>query len=196
MGNKDRIENEDFGDGQAWCNTYITETEIKFVLNKARLKKAVGIDNIPYEVLKNSISVPLLKCLFSKSFWSHVIPAVWHQAILKPIHSIIDPRLSIQYRGIALLSTVYMLYTNYVEYNCMMHEVWFNDKKSKIIHHTTPSVPHTTTTFCRGGNYWSVVKQNKYLRIIFDEFVDYNVTENVRADAGNRTLGAIIHKFR
>ncbi len=77
MGEKERMENEDFGDEQAWCNTDITETEVKYVLNKVRLIKAVGIDNIPYEVLKNSISIPLLRCLFSKIFRSHVIPAVW-----------------------------------------------------------------------------------------------------------------------
>ncbi len=68
MGEKERMENGDFGDDQAWCNTDITETEVKFVLNKARLRKAIGIDNISYEVLKNSISIPLLRCLFSKMF--------------------------------------------------------------------------------------------------------------------------------
>ncbi len=56
------MENEEFGDNQAWHTTDITETEVNFVLNKARLRKVVGIDNIPYEVLKNSISKPLLRC--------------------------------------------------------------------------------------------------------------------------------------
>ncbi len=114
MGENERIENEDFVDDQAQCNTDITETEVIFVLNKARLRKAVGIDNIPYEVLKNSISMPLLRCLFSKIFRSHVIPALWWQAILKliPKNYTIDPRLPLQYRGIALLSTVYKLYAS------------------------------------------------------------------------------------
>ncbi len=108
------MENEDFSDDQTWCNTDITETEVKFVLNNTRLRKAVGIDNIPYVVLKNSISVPLLRCLFSKIFHSHVIQAVWCQAILKliPKNYTIDPRLLLQYREIALLSTGYKVYAS------------------------------------------------------------------------------------
>ncbi len=76
MCEKERMENDTFGDDQSWCNTIITDTEVKFVLDIARLWKAVGIDNIPYEVLENYISVPLLRCLFSKVFQSHFMPAV------------------------------------------------------------------------------------------------------------------------
>jgi hypothetical protein len=44
----------------------------------------------------------------------HIIPSIWKQAIIKPIpkSSTIDPRLPLNYRGIALLSTVYKLYTS------------------------------------------------------------------------------------
>ncbi len=39
-----------------------------------------------------------------------------------------------------------------------------------------------------GDNYLLVVKQYQYLCIVFDEFVDFNVTANVLPDAGNRAL--------
>jgi hypothetical protein len=72
----------------------------------------------------------------------------------------------------------------------------FNDKKSNLVHYRKPSCPLTTKTFYLGENTLSVVKQYKYLGIIFDEFLDYNVTAKVLADAGNRALGAIIAKYK
>jgi CYTH domain-containing protein len=50
----ERMESEEHNDMDMWYNKDIKEDEVKFVLKKARLKKAVGIDNIPYDVLKNS----------------------------------------------------------------------------------------------------------------------------------------------
>ncbi len=81
------------------------------MLKKARLEKAVGID-IPFEGLKNSVFVPLLRILFSTDFLLHVVPTIWHQAIVKPIpkNASIDPILPLQYHGISLLSTIYKLY--------------------------------------------------------------------------------------
>jgi hypothetical protein len=38
----------------------------------------------------------------------------------------------------------------------------------------------------------SIVNQYIYLGIIFDEFLDFNVTAKFLADAGNRALGVII----
>ncbi len=78
----------------------------------------------------------------------------------------------------------------------MRNMITFNDNKSKIVHYRKSSNPQTTTTFYLGDNYLSVDKQHKYLGIIFDEFVDFNVIVNVLADAGNRALGAIINKYK
>ncbi len=74
--------------------------------------KAVGIDNLPYEVLKNTESSLLLTELFHKEFQTHIIPSLWRY-IIKPIPkgSTTDPRQSLQYRNITLLSTIYKLYT-------------------------------------------------------------------------------------
>ncbi len=43
------------------------------------------------------------------------------------------------------------------------------------------------------GLDWSIMEYQLYQ---FNEFVDFNVTANVLADAGNRALGAIINKFK
>ncbi len=50
--------------------------------------KAVGIDSLPIEVLKNNASCELLKCLFHKICVIHVIPSAWKRAIIKPIPKI------------------------------------------------------------------------------------------------------------
>jgi hypothetical protein len=113
-------------------NAPIVENEIQKVLNKAKCNKAVGIDNLPYEIMKNSQSKTLLCQLFNKIFVSHVIPSLWRKTIVKPIPkgSTIDPRVPLQYRGIALLSTVYKLYSavlnnrivKYCESEKLIHE--------------------------------------------------------------------------
>lgn len=95
-------------------NRQIDIEEIQYVVNKAKLHKAIGIDCLPYEVMKCQQSCLLLHKLFNKMFLSCIIPEQWRKAILKPIpkNSTIDVRIPVQYRGIALLSTVYKLYAS------------------------------------------------------------------------------------
>ena len=75
--------------------------------------KAVGLDNLPYEIFKNKKSEELLTLLFRKIFESGLTPSSWNLALIKPIpkNSMTDPRIPVEYRGISLLSTVYKLYT-------------------------------------------------------------------------------------
>ncbi len=56
--------------------------------------------------------VPPLRFPFSNIFLLHVVPIIWHQAIIEPIpkNSTIDPRLTLQCWGISLLSIIYKLY--------------------------------------------------------------------------------------
>ncbi len=91
----------------------ISIEEVCKVLNKMRNNKAVGIDNLPYEVLKNTESSLLLTELFKKVFQTNIIPSLWRKSIIKPIPkgSTTYPCLPLQYRGIVLLSTVYKIYT-------------------------------------------------------------------------------------
>ncbi len=41
-----------------------------------------------------------------------------------------------------------------------------------------------------------MVTQYKYLGIVRNEFLDYNVTAQMLADAGNRALGLVINKYK
>ncbi len=58
------------------------------------------------------MSSQMLLSPFNNIYVLNIIPSIWKKAIIKPIHqsSNIDARLSLNYRGIALLSTVYKLY--------------------------------------------------------------------------------------
>ena len=42
----------------------------------------------------------------------------------------------------------------------------------------------------------NVVTQYKYLGIVINEFIDYNVIAQILADAANRALGAVIYKYK
>ena len=109
---KDRLEKE-YSALDSDFNADITVDEVMKVIGKAKSRKAVGLDNIPNEVLKNDVSIQFLHKLFHKIFNTSIIPTQWKLAIIKPIPkgSSIDPKLPMQYRGISLLSTVYKLYT-------------------------------------------------------------------------------------
>ena len=94
-------------------NSQITRDEIQKSLKRAKNKKAVGIDSIPNEILKNENTASLLTILFSKIFDKGIMPSCWNIAVIKPIpkSSLLDYRIPLQYRGISLLSTIYKIFT-------------------------------------------------------------------------------------
>ncbi len=75
-GEIERMESEQHDDIDMWYNKDIEEREVKFVLKKARLKKALGMNNILFELLKNSVSIPLRRILFSKHFLFISVPTI------------------------------------------------------------------------------------------------------------------------
>ena len=91
----------------------ISRSEVEKVVNKLKKGKSVGVEGIPYEVLKNFMSVDMLHCFFNKILNAGLIPGVWRCAIVKPIPkgSMTDPMIPSQYRGISLLSTIYKIYS-------------------------------------------------------------------------------------
>ena len=95
-------------------NMNIVFIEVNKCVQLAKNNKAVGLDNLPYEIFKNKTSVDLLTQLFNLIFSSGLMPTVWLRAVIKPIPkgSMTDPRVPLQYRGISLLSTVGKLYTS------------------------------------------------------------------------------------
>ena len=95
-------------------NKDITLNEVKLVTKSAKFKKAVGIDMIPNEVLKNPNLLNLMHNLFQLCFDSGKIPQPWTQAIIHPIPKSKenDQRIPLNYRGISLLSCMSKMFTS------------------------------------------------------------------------------------
>ena len=73
----------------------INNLEVQTSLIKAKIRTAIGIDNLPNEILKNPNTVDLLVVLFRRIYDLGFIPSIWRISILNPIpkNSMIDPRL-------------------------------------------------------------------------------------------------------
>ncbi len=94
-------------------NKPISLDEIKKVVSHAKNGKAVGMDNIPNEILKCQPIIGALHALFQLCFDSGKVLAIWTKSIISPIpkNRTNDPRVPLNYRGISLLSCVYKLYS-------------------------------------------------------------------------------------
>jgi hypothetical protein len=82
--------------------------EIGKIINKLKLNKASGIDNIPNFVLTKHDVKFLLDNLFKKCFEYSILPTVWLKSVITPIpkRSSKDRFVPINYSGICLLSCV------------------------------------------------------------------------------------------
>ncbi len=55
-------------------------------------------------------------------------------------------------------------------------KIKFNARKSNIVHFRKPSQPRSSSKFVLGNTELNIVEQYKYLGIILNEFLDYDVT--------------------
>lgn len=95
-------------------NSEIRIDELKSAIKCLKVNKAVGLDELPAEILKCDKLLNVLLKLFNKCFSSGIIPDIWKQGIINPI-----PKSSTSYRrdpmnylGITPTSSVYKLYSN------------------------------------------------------------------------------------
>ena len=79
---------------------------------------------------------------------------------------------------------------------CKKWQISINCSKSKIVHYRKQNIEKTNFKFAIDGKPLEIVNRYKYLGIILDEHLDYNVTANVLAESGQRALGAIIAKYK
>ena len=95
-------------------NRNIDLQEVKNAVMKTKKRKAVGIDMLPNEVLKNDNVISILQKLFQLCLDTGIVPDSWTKAIIKPIpkSSENDPRIPLNYRGISLLSCVAKVFTS------------------------------------------------------------------------------------
>ena len=112
-------------------NCPISLQEINRVLSKAKSGKAVGIENIPNEIMKRDKLVPVLYRLFSACFEHNMIPSLWYKTIIQPVlNRGKDSRDPSNYRGISLMSTIAKLFSailndricSYLDENSLLFE--------------------------------------------------------------------------
>ncbi|UYV62385.1 hypothetical protein LAZ67_2000350 [Cordylochernes scorpioides] len=91
----------------------ITLEEIYDVVKKLANGKAVGLNGIPNELLKNLPTPTLtkLKNLFNKIMSTEKYPQLWTNSIVHPIYKSGDKNNPTNYRGIALCSNISKLFT-------------------------------------------------------------------------------------
>ena len=95
-------------------NKGISIEEVRRAVMNTKKKKAVGIDTLPNEVLKNEKVIKLLHKIFEYCFDTGIIPEEWSKGIIKPIPKsrTSDPRIPLNYRGISLISCVAKIFTS------------------------------------------------------------------------------------
>lgn len=103
--------NKDFFGCNLYLNANFTTEEVKTVVDKTKLKKPAGIDEISYEVLKSPRLFRILLELFQFCFDHCIIPVQWYKSIIKPKpkSSRNDPKSPLSYRGKSLIIDVYKL---------------------------------------------------------------------------------------
>ncbi len=96
----------------AGLDNRITMIEVNRVLCRMKTGKAVGIDEIPLECLKNEQIKMFMVKMFNLCFDHGVLPSLWRKSVINPIpkDSTKDPRVPTNYRGIALACSMYKVY--------------------------------------------------------------------------------------
>ena len=79
---------------------------------------------------------------------------------------------------------------------CAKWKLDVGESKSQIVHFRNPSVPCSTWKFSCGHLHLKTVSHYKYLGIIMDEFLTFNLATKTLADHASRALGALIAKFK
>ena len=105
----------DMGSDEMDLDLPISLDEVRQAIRHAKTNKAVGIDNIANEALKDKTVIGLLHKFFSAIFESGHTPDLWRKSIIHPI-----PKGSIKFvrpmtfRGLALQSCIYKLYSGII----------------------------------------------------------------------------------
>ena len=71
-----------------------------------------------------------------------------------------------------------------------------NETKSQIVHFRKKSKLQTEQNFVFGERGLNVVSKYKYLGVFLDESLDFSLTAEILANAGNRALGGIINRLQ
>ena len=151
----EKIENETQNKpNELWLNRPITFSEVEKATIKAKGRKAVGIDNIPNELLKNDIVMDLMLKLFRVCFEYQLVPEIWHKSMIHPIpKDVLGSNDPLKYRGLALQSCIYKIFSsiitdrivNFLEQENLLEETQNGFRKNRSCAHHI----YVLTTFIR-----------------------------------------------
>ena len=79
---------------------------------------------------------------------------------------------------------------------CFQWRLKVNESKTKIVHFRKSKLPMTEYDFAYGDCTLEKVTSYKYLGIIMDDNLKFDICTKTLADSGGRALGAIISKFK
>ncbi len=71
-----------------------------------------------------------------------------------------------------------------------------NADKSKVVHFRYRALRRNEALFRCGDHEIAVIDSYKYLGLILDEFLDFNITAKMVAQSASRALGLLIAKFK
>ncbi len=78
---------------------------------------------------------------------------------------------------------------------CKRWRMRVNVNKTKVVHHRVKGHPTNKFNFTYGNENIQIVSQYKYLDVIMDEHLDFNILTSTLASSANRALGSIYTKF-
>ena len=94
-------------------NVEISRSEVKDAVYRAKLGKAVGIDEIPSEILRNETCIDLLYSIIKYCFSEGHVPREWLTSVIMPIPKPkTDPLDPLTYRPISLISVPCKIYAD------------------------------------------------------------------------------------
>ena len=94
-------------------NVEISRSEVKDAVYRAKLGKAVGIDEIPSEILRNETCIDLLYSIIKYCFSEGHVPQEWLTSVIMPIPKPkTDPLDPLTYRPISLISVPCKIYAD------------------------------------------------------------------------------------
>ncbi len=79
---------------------------------------------------------------------------------------------------------------------CQANNMRINADKSKVVHFRYRALRRTEALFRCGDHEIAVIDSYKYLGLILDEFLDFNITAKMVAQSASRALGLLIAKFK
>ncbi len=78
---------------------------------------------------------------------------------------------------------------------CTKWQLGVNKNKTKVMHFRKTRTMRCKTNFCIGKHKLEYASEYKYLGVMLNEYLNFNVTADVLSKASVRALGALINKF-